>query len=126
MFSFGAYFISIYENIAFFDAFYFCFITMTTIGFGDIVPGITPKLQQHLQHIVALFSRFCWRRQVWLHAGLHRLHPGRDDGVHHHHRDREEAVRRVLEEDAGAQGPDPGPAQTCGSPPEARGGRRYP
>ena len=37
--SFGAYFISYLENISFFDAFYFCFVTMTTIGFGDIVPG---------------------------------------------------------------------------------------
>lgn len=70
-------------------------------------------------------SRFCGRRQVWLHAGLHRLHPGRDDGLHHHHRDRQEAVRRVLEEDAGAPGPDPGAAQARRPPQEARGGRRY-
>lgn len=30
---------TIWEKWSFFEAFYFCFITMTTIGFGDIVPG---------------------------------------------------------------------------------------
>lgn len=39
--SFGAYFFSVFEeDLSFFNAFYFTFITMLTIGFGDIVPDI--------------------------------------------------------------------------------------
>ena len=38
--SFGAWIFSLSEDWSFIDSFYFCFITMTTVGFGDMVPGL--------------------------------------------------------------------------------------
>lgn len=39
-FGLGALLLTCFEEWSFFDAFYFCFITSTTIGFGDLTPSI--------------------------------------------------------------------------------------
>ena len=39
----GASMFIIWEDWSLFNAFYFCFVTMTTIGFGDMTPSISGK-----------------------------------------------------------------------------------
>ena len=39
----GATIFIIWEDWSLFNAFYFCFVTMTTIGFGDMTPSISGR-----------------------------------------------------------------------------------
>jgi hypothetical protein len=39
----GAAIFNIWEDWSFFNSFYFCFVTMTTIGFGDMTPSISGR-----------------------------------------------------------------------------------
>ncbi|UJR15105.1 hypothetical protein I4U23_002071 [Adineta vaga] len=41
----GAILFTIWEEWSFLNSFYFCFITITTIGFGDFVPGASLKVE---------------------------------------------------------------------------------
>lgn len=59
----GAWFFSNSEEWSFLDASYFCFITLSTIGFGDLVPGrtvlaTTPEEGQMTLAICALYLLF--------------------------------------------------------------------
>ncbi|XP_013787082.1 TWiK family of potassium channels protein 18-like [Limulus polyphemus] len=49
----GAVLFTIWENWNFLDSFYFCFVTLTTIGFGDLVPG-TSVLSEDAQLTLGL------------------------------------------------------------------------
>ena len=47
----------IYEKLrSFFDAFYFCFITSTTIGLGDMTPSISGGAESEL--FVFAYSKY--------------------------------------------------------------------
>ncbi|VBB29262.1 unnamed protein product [Acanthocheilonema viteae] len=48
----GACLMQLWENWTFMESFYFCFVTVTTIGFGDIVPQNADFLPATLMYIV--------------------------------------------------------------------------
>lgn len=52
-------FMHLEENWSFIDAFYFCFISLTTIGLGDLVAGDSPTQRNRLFYKICLTSKRC-------------------------------------------------------------------